>query len=216
MWPGRAIEGVRIKICGLTREEEARAAVDLGVDALGFNFYSQSRRALSWPQAAEWIDRLPRAPEVCRVAVVVQPSSETLQEMVRSGVFDLVQFHGGERAEFCAQCPIPYLRAAAASDADWPRFAQAGWLVDAVAAPGEFGGTGKLADWEAAAQLVRQNPGHPIFLAGGLNPHNVRRAVEAVRPWGVDVAGGVESAPGRKDAGLMKALVQAVRAEGRA
>ena len=208
-WPPRPGDSVRIKICGFTREDEARTAIDLGVDALGFNFFPKSKRALPWPQAGEWISRLPAG--ACRVALLVQPSPEEVREVAESGIFDLLQFHGGESPELCEISSRPWIRAASAEDAQWPRYAAGTWLVDALAAPGEFGGTGRLANWEAAAALVQRHPQQPIFLAGGLHPENVAEAIERVRPLGVDIAGGVESAPGRKDAALMQALVAAVR-----
>lgn len=213
-WPPRPPGTVRVKVCGLTREDEARAAVDLGVDALGFNFFPGSRRALRWPEAGEWIARLPGpGPErgACRVAVLVQPSLAEVQALAGSGIFDLLQFHGGEPPEFCDRSPLPYIRAATAEDSQWPLFAEATWLVDAAAARGEYGGTGRLANWGAAARLVQDHCGQPVLLAGGLHPDNVVQAVEQVRPFGVDVAGGVESAPGRKDVARMRALVTAVR-----
>jgi phosphoribosylanthranilate isomerase len=200
---------VRIKVCGFTQEDEARAAIDLGVDALGFNFFPGSRRALSWPQAGEWISRLPAG--ACRVALLVQPSPEEVLSFAQAGIFDLLQFHGGEPPSLCEVSSLPWIRAAPAGDAQWSLYASGCWLVDASAAKGEYGGTGRLADWEAAASLVRHHPGQAIFLAGGLHPGNVGEAVARVRPSGVDVAGGVESAPGRKDVEQMRALVAAVR-----
>lgn len=199
---------VLVKFCGFMDAESARIALDLGVDALGFNFYAGSRRALPWPAAGEWIDRLPRTAR--RVAVLVRPSNEIVHEMAASGIFDVLQFHGGESPAFCRLSPLPYIRAGTAGDECWADFSEATWLVDA-AAPGEYGGTGRLADWAGAASLVQTHPEQKIFLAGGLHPENVAEALRRVRPYGVDVAGGVESAPGRKDATLMEAFLREVR-----
>ncbi|MEX1044645.1 MAG: phosphoribosylanthranilate isomerase [Chthoniobacterales bacterium] len=209
-WLGGGRTGV--KVCGLTREEDALAAVDAGVDALGFNFYARSKRAVRLEDIAPWVARLPA--EVGRVAVLVQPDEPLLRVLRDSGLFHALQFHGGEVTDFCARwggdfyikaCPLPDEAAAAAAAADPAPCV----LLDAHA-PGVFGGTGRVIDWSLAAGVVRA-AGRPVVLSGGLNPENVAAAVEAVRPVAVDTASGVESAPGIKDADKMRALVAAVR-----
>lgn len=210
-WLGGGRTG--IKFCGLTREEDALAAIEAGADALGFNFYAKSKRHVHLGDVAEWIARLPA--DVARVAVVVQPDEALLRTLQTPGLFHAFQFHGGESPDFCARwggdfyvkaCPVSGdASAQAASDDPAPCL-----LLDAHA-PGEFGGTGRIIDWTLAARVVRESS-RPVVLSGGLHADNVRGAIEAVRPVAVDTASGVESAPGIKDAVKMKAFVAAVRA----
>jgi phosphoribosylanthranilate isomerase len=210
-WLGGGHTGV--KICGVTREEDALAAVDAGVDALGFNFYDKSKRVVRLAEVAAWIGGLPE--DVGRVAVVVQPDENLLRALRDSGLFHAVQFHGGENDGFCTRWggdfyvkarPLSDEPSAVAADAD----AAPCLLLDAHA-PGEFGGTGRTIDWSLAAGVVRATD-RPVVLSGGLHADNVAAAVAAVRPAAVDTASGVESAPGIKDADKMKAFVAAVRA----
>jgi phosphoribosylanthranilate isomerase len=210
-WLGGGRTGV--KVCGVTREEDALAAVDAGVDALGFNFYDKSKRAVRLDDVAAWMDRLPE--DVGRVAVVVQPDEDLLRALSASGLFHALQFHGGEPADFCARwggdfyvkaCPVSdHASSTEASLDPGPCL-----LLDAHA-PGVFGGTGRIIDWSLAAAVVRSAQ-RPVILSGGLHPGNAATAVAAVRPAAVDTASGVESAPGIKDAEKMRALVEAVRA----
>jgi len=209
-WLGGGRTGV--KVCGVTREEDALAAVEAGVDALGFNFYDKSKRAVRLGEVAAWIGRLPE--DVGRVAVVVQPDEDLLRALSASGLFHALQFHGGEGDDFCARWGGDfYVKACPLSDEASVAVATAHpapcLLLDAHA-PGVFGGTGRTIDWSLAAGVVRA-VGRPVVLSGGLHPDNVAAAVAAVRPSAVDTASGVESAPGIKDAGRMKALVAAVR-----
>lgn len=210
-WLGGGRPGV--KVCGLTREEDAIAAVEAGVDALGFNFYPGSKRAVRLADAAGWIAALPA--EVGRVAVLVQPGEELLRALRDTGLFDAFQFHGGEAPGFCAAWggefyvkarPLDGEPAAEAALAD-----PAPCLLLDAHAPGVFGGTGRTVDWELAARVVTA-AGRPVVLSGGLHPDNVGEAIRRVRPAAVDTASGVESAPGRKDPARMRALVEAVRA----
>jgi phosphoribosylanthranilate isomerase len=200
-----------IKVCGVTREEDALAAIEAGVDALGFNFYFGSKRCLRLVEAAPWIAGLPD--EIGRVAVVVQADETLLQELQSSGLFHAFQFHGGEAPEICARwggdfyikaCPISDEDSAVAALAD-----PAPCLLLDAHAPGVFGGTGRVIDWSLAARMA-QKAQRPVVLSGGLNPENIAEAVFGVRPTAIDTASGVESAPGIKDAGKMRALVAAV------
>jgi phosphoribosylanthranilate isomerase len=204
-----------IKVCGVTREEDALAAIDAGVDALGFNFYSGSKRCLRLAEAAPWISRLPD--EIGRVAVVVQADEALLGDLQSSGLFHAFQFHGGEAPEICARwggefyikaCPISDEASAAAALTD-----PAPCLLLDAHAPGVFGGTGRVIDWTLASRVAQQAQ-RPVVLSGGLNPQNAADAVLHVRPTAIDTASGVESAPGRKDAEKMRALVAAVSAQG--
>lgn len=209
-WLGGGRTGV--KVCGFTREEDVWAAVHAGVDALGFNFYPQSRRAVQLEEVAVWVARLPE--DVGRVAVVVQPDEILLRALRESGLFHALQFHGGEDPATCAQWGGNfYVKARAVSDensAEEARQDPAPCLLLDAHAPGVFGGTGRVIDWSLAARVVRQ-AGRPVVLSGGLQPDNVGEAVAAVRPVAVDTASGVESAPGLKDAAKMQAFVASVR-----
>ncbi|MGB8930691.1 MAG: phosphoribosylanthranilate isomerase [Anaeromyxobacteraceae bacterium] len=187
---------VRVKICGITRLEDALAAARAGADALGFNFWPKSKRYVDPRVAGEIISLLP--PFVAAVGVFVDPTrDEALRAAELSGVHWL-QLHGDESPEFCAALPLPVIKAIrvhhrASLDA-LDEFDVAGFLLDADTAG--YGGSGKTFDWTLAAEGARRAP---IVLAGGLRPENVADAVRQVRPWAVDVASGVERAPGVKD-----------------
>ena len=211
----RWLEGGRpgIKVCGVTREKDALAAIGAGVDALGFNFYSGSKRCVCWAEVAPWIGELPA--HIGRVAVVVQAGDDLLRELRESGLFHAIQFHGGEAPETCARrggdfyvksCPISDEASAAAALCD-----PAPCLLLDAHAPGTFGGTGRVIDWSLAARVTQQAR-RPVVLSGGLHPENAAAAIAQVRPAAIDVASGVESAPGIKDLAKMTALVEAVRA----
>lgn len=212
-WLGGGRTGV--KVCGLTREEDALAAIAAGVDALGFNFYPGSRRAVSLAAVAPWVTRLPE--DTGRVAVVVQPEEDLLRALADSGLFHALQFHGGEDPEFChrwggsfyvkARSVPDEASVAAALDDPAPCL-----LLDAHA-PGVYGGTGRVIDWSLAARTVRA-AGRPVVLSGGLRPDNVAEAITAVGPVAVDTASGVETAPGVKNGSLLRAFCDAVRGSG--
>jgi phosphoribosylanthranilate isomerase len=206
---------VRIKFCGFTRAADAEEAIALGVEALGFNFYSKSKRGLAWPEAEKWIGLL--SPGPLRVAVMVNPEPALLREICASGIFDLVQFHGDETPEFCSQSELPWMKAVPCPlsvDLEPAHFATRSWLLDAAAPGGQYGGTGQKADWAAAEEFVKLHPDFTIWLAGGLTPENARQAVARVHPSGLDVAGGIESAAGIKCPVKMRQFVEAVRSAG--
>jgi phosphoribosylanthranilate isomerase len=187
---------VRVKICGITRLEDALAAARAGADALGFNFWPKSKRYVDPRAAGEIIALLP--PFVATVGVFVDPTrEEALQAADLSGVHWL-QLHGDESPELCASMPLPVIKGIRvrhrASLDLLDQYDVAGFLLD-TDSPG-YGGSGATFDWTLAAEGARRAP---IVLAGGLNPENVADAVRQVRPWAVDVASGVESAPGVKD-----------------
>ena len=190
------MSGVRVKICGLTRLEDALEAVRLGADALGFNFWPKSPRHCSPESAAGIIRALP--PFVSTVGVFVNQSREEIEAAVECSGVGLIQLHGDEPPEFCGQLSRPVIKALRFSN---PRSLQqashyqvAAFLIDSLSSG--FGGSGKLFDWS----LLRGSAlGRPTILAGGLNAANVARAIEEVSPYAVDVASGVESAPGIKD-----------------
>ncbi len=200
----------RIKVCGITRREDALAAAEAGVDAIGLVFYPPSPRYVEPAQAAAIAACLP--PFVTTVGLLVNADSETIAEVVGQVGIDMIQFHGNECPDYCASHQRPWIRALRMKDdLDLSREAQRftaarGLLLDAYR-PGVPGGTGKTFDWARIPADMRSR----LVLAGGLNPDNVGQAVAQVRPWAVDVSGGVESAPGIKDKQLVARFVEAVR-----
>lgn len=201
---------VRSKICGITRLEDARAAVAAGADAIGFVFYPKSPRAVTIEQAQAIIASLP--PFVTTVGLFVDMPREQLQQLLVQVPLDLLQFHGDETPEQCEGFGRPYIKALRVkSGADVARqiaqYASAsGILLDTFIA-GVPGGTGETFDWS----LVPQGLQMPIILAGGLTPDNVQAAIKQVKPYAVDVSGGVEASKGIKDLSKVKAFIQAVR-----
>lgn len=208
---------MHIKICGLTNLPDVLAAVEAGADYLGFNFYPRSPRYVTPEACAALIDELARRDAaVTTVGIFVnEPASDVMMKLDYCGL-DLAQLHGDEALDQLTLLKgraFKALRDATAAAENLDALAAFGpgepaFLLDA-AAPGVYGGTGQVGDWPAAAALAQR---YPLFLAGGLNPGNVAEAIAAVRPWGVDVASGVESAPGRKDQAKITAFVQAARA----
>lgn len=217
---------MHIKICGLTNLDDARVALDAGADLLGFNFYPPSPRYVAPDSAARIIHTL-RAEFVFRaVGVFVNTPLDIVRQIQGQCNLDCIQLHGDESAEYvCALSASAFkaLRPHAAEEAKSlveaylpsprpssqrgegaPRF-----LVDASHAS-LYGGTGEIGDWSIAREIAAH---HPILLAGGLNPLNVADAIRAVRPWGVDVASGVERAPGVKDAERVRRFIENVKRE---
>ena len=201
---------MKIKICGITRIEDALAAVEAGADALGFMFYAASPRCITPAQAAPIIRTLP--PFVAKVGVFVDASEADIHSVIETCGIDTLQLHGQETPEFCRRFRQNVIKAFRIRDADSLRltadYSQQTWLLDSFV-PGKPGGTGATFNWEFAAQAVQG--GGRVILAGGLTPENVARAVQQVRPFGVDVSSGVESAPGLKDPKKIRAFVQAAR-----
>lgn len=208
-----------VKICGLTCREDAQVCADAGADAIGINLFPGSKRYHPLDRARAWLGEFAGGP--ARVALFVNAGLEDIGTAVDSGLFEAVQLHGDEAPEFCAAVKalgLPLIRALAlrttddlAQLADHPADA---FILDAWA-PGVFGGTGQLSDWALAAEAVRRFPSRIILLSGGLTPENVNAAVSGVRPAGVDVASGVESAPGIKDHGKIRAFVAAAKQQNR-
>lgn len=199
----------RIKICGLTRPEDAVAAVQAGADAVGLVFYPPSPRAVDIETAASVVAAVPAFVTV--TALFVNPTVDEVQKVLDSVRIDLLQFHGDEEDDFCRQFRHPYIKAIRvrqASDvvASCMRFPGAlAVLLDSYK-PGIPGGTGETFDWS----LVPQAQTKPIILAGGLTAENVAAAITQVRPFAVDVSGGVEAAKGIKDHGKITAFVDEV------
>ncbi|HEX7690226.1 MAG TPA: phosphoribosylanthranilate isomerase [Burkholderiaceae bacterium] len=199
----------RIKICGLTREQDVDAAVEAGADAVGFVLYERSPRHVDVARLAVLARRLP--PFVAPVCLFVNASPDLIDAAVAAVPQALLQFHGDEDPQQCEQPGRPYLRAVRMAPGvdllDYAsRFASAsGLLLDAFVEG--YGGGGKVFDW---SQIPRGVP-RPVVLSGGLNPANVIDGVMRVRPWAVDVSSGVESAKGVKDAALVRRFCEAVR-----
>jgi len=201
----------RIKICGITNIEDARAAVECGAHALGFVF-APSPRQIAPEAAREIVRALP--PFVAAVAVVMDEPIDELRAMLRTSSCHHVQLHGEEAPAYLGELGgwriIKAFRVGQAADlerlADYRR-ADA-FLLDSQVA-GKAGGTGVTFDWGLARAAA--GAGKPIILAGGLNPGNVKEALEAARPYAVDVSSGVEAGPGKKDHGLMREFIRAVR-----
>jgi len=197
----------RVKICGITRLEDALAAARAGADALGFVFYPPSPRNIEPEQAARIIAALP--PFVTTVALFVNADAETIAEVVSLARVDLLQFHGNECPDYCARQGRPWIKAIRMKEgvdleAEAERYSAASALLLDAYRPGVPGGTGEAFDWERIPVPLRER----IVLAGGLTPENVAEAVRQVRPWAVDVSGGVEAAPGIKDAGKIERFIR--------
>jgi phosphoribosylanthranilate isomerase len=201
----------RIKVCGITRQDDARAAVGSGADAIGLVFYSKSPRAVSVEQAAAIVAVV--QPFVSVVALFVDASASTIEHTLSAVPIDVIQFHGDESSAFCEQFHRPWIKAlrmkpgldVAGSCA--PLLKARGILLDSWQ-EGVPGGTGKSFDWHLAPERLPL----PVVVAGGLHAGNVGEAIRILRPAAVDVSGGVESAPGLKDAHKIGQFIAAVRA----
>jgi phosphoribosylanthranilate isomerase len=200
---------VRVKVCGLTRPEDARAAADSGVDAVGMIFYPPSPRGVDIARAERVAQAVPAF--VTRVGVFVDASEETVSEVLARVPLDLLQFHGSESPRRCASAPRPYIKSIAMREgvdleAELERYATAQALLLDTHSEHLRGGTGRSFDWS----LTRRRGNGAIILAGGLDAANVAAAIEAVRPHAVDVNGGVESSPGIKDPRKIELFVSEV------
>ena len=201
---------LKIKICGITNPADALAAAAAGADALGFMFYEPSPRWVPPETAARITRQLP--PFIARVGVFVDASEDFIRRAIAECGLDALQFHGSEPPEFCRRFHRAAIKAIRVRDLDslavLPSYDTSAWLLDSYV-PGQSGGTGRRFNWELAGEAKKL--GCPILLAGGLAPENIAEAVRAVRPYGVDVSSGVESAPGRKDPAKLRAFIQAAR-----
>ena len=200
----------RIKICGITREQDLHAVASSGADALGLVFYEKSARHVSVRQAADLVRAVP--PFVTVVGLFVNPTVEYMHEVLAKVALDVLQFHGEESPEFCRQFSKPYLKAIRVKQGVdllqcASRYASAqGLLLDAYV-EGTQGGTGESFDW---ALIPRDLP-LPVILSGGLHAGNVAAAIRQVRPYAVDVSSGVEAAKGIKDAAKVAAFINEVK-----
>ena len=200
---------VRSKICGITRIEDALIAAEAGADAIGLVFYAKSPRAVSIQQARDIVAALPAF--VTTVGLFVNASREELSGVLAGVALDLLQFHGDESSAECESYQRPYIKALRVKPGDdiaqlaAPYAKARGILLDTYV-PGIPGGTGAAFDWS----LVPRDLLQPVILAGGLSAANVQAAIEQVRPYAVDVSGGVEADKGIKDAAKIRAFMQAI------
>ena len=200
----------KIKICGIKTVTDALAAMDAGTDLIGFNFYPKSPRYIDVGRCRDIMSVMRKYGYIKYVGVFVNASVAEIYATMETCGLSLAQLHGDETHEILNALDGKAFKAFRGIPADLNGFARnsaPALLVDA-SVKGAYGGTGVTADWNGAAELAKN---HPLLLAGGLTPENVADAVSQVRPWGVDVASGVESAPGVKDAGKMSEFVKAVK-----
>jgi phosphoribosylanthranilate isomerase len=206
---GAAAVRTRVKICGITRPGDGVDAAKAGADAIGLVFYPKSPRYLSTERAVEIRDALP--PFVQTVALFVNADAAQIAQVLGRVHPGMLQFHGDETPEFCAQFGVPYVKACRIRPGvDVKQYLQrysraAAWLVDSFVP--EYGGVGESFDWS----LIPGGLARPLIVSGGLDQKNVSQAIRTVHPWGVDVSSGVESAKGIKDAAKMAAFVAEVR-----
>ncbi len=199
----------RVKICGITRVEDALSAIEQGADAIGLVFYEQSPRNVSIQQAKEIVKQVPAFVSI--VGLFVNAKTEFIQQVISEAGLDLLQFHGDETPEECAFYSIPYIKAIRVkNDTNLVQYAKEfsaakGLLLDTYA-EGIAGGTGQVFDWSLIPPTLEK----PVILAGGLNAENVAEAIKQVKPYAVDISGGVESAKGIKDAAKIAAFMQQV------
>jgi phosphoribosylanthranilate isomerase len=200
----------RIKICGITREQDLHAVASCGADAIGLVFYAKSPRHVSLQQAVRLVSQVP--PFVSVVGLFVNPTVDEVREVLANVALDVLQFHGDESSVFCAQFGKPYLKAIRVkAGVDLvecaAEFSSAqGLLLDAFV-EGTQGGTGESFDWA----LIPQKLALPVILSGGLHAGNVAAAIKQVRPYAVDVSSGVEVAKGIKNAAKIAAFIQEVK-----
>ena len=199
----------RVKFCGLRHKDDIADAVALGVDALGFVFYEPSSRYVAPEDAATLTRAVPAF--LTRVGLFVNENAETVKRIFEIARLNLIQYHGEESPEFCDSVGLPYIKAfRVQQDMDirgaMDRYPNAsGFLLDAYVR-GQPGGTGERFDWGLIPRSYA-----PIILAGGLTPDNAKDAIEQVAPWALDVSGGIESKPGRKDPDKMARFMDACR-----
>jgi phosphoribosylanthranilate isomerase len=205
---------VSLKICGVTTRDDAHRLVALGVEALGVNFWPKSKRYVT-PDDAAWLKELEG--KILRVGVFVNEPPELPLRLVREGYLDVVQLHGDETPEDAAafrEAEIPFIKAIGVkTSADLDRateFGAAAILLDAHA-PGIYGGTGEVFDWDVASDFRRRHPQLPVVLAGGIVPGNAGLAAMSVRPAALDIASGAELSPGVKDFEKVAAFLTALQ-----
>lgn len=204
---------IKVKVCGITNGEDALAAVESGADALGFVFYEKSPRYVVPAIAGQIIAELP--PLVVSVGVFVNEGLATVRSIMDTCHLGMAQLHGDENASYCHELSRPVIKALRLKNREsllalaeyQGRGSVRGFVLDTFSELA-YGGTGQVIDWTLAAEVAKSTP---ILLAGGLTADNVTEAIRVVRPYGVDVSSGVESAPGKKDRAKLRAFLEAVR-----
>jgi len=197
----------RTKICGITRLEDAKASVRAGCDALGFVFYKESPRYIALDAFKVIARELP--PFVTKVGLFVNADPAEIEEAIRSGLVNVLQFHGDETPDFCRQFKFPYIKAVAVSSSvDLLQYAKDFYDAEALLLDASHehlkGGTGQTFDWN----LIPHSLSKPIVLAGGLNVDNVKEAINQVKPYAVDISGGVEDSKGIKNSLKIQAFIK--------
>lgn len=207
----------RVKICGINTEEQAHRIADLGADAIGLNFWPKSKRYVSSESAKPWAPNLRQ--RVVVVGVFVNPTDEELRSVMEYGLVDMLQLHGDETPERVGEVRklgLLVIKAIQVKDAEAMRqigsFEADAILLDSYN-PVHYGGEGKTFPWELAAMAREEFPARPLILAGGLTPDNVAAAVQGTRAHAVDVASGVEQAPGIKDLAKVEAFIRAAKSD---
>lgn len=207
-------ETTSLKICGITLAKEAHRLVEMGVDAIGINFWPKSKRYLSPDTARQFLPEL--AGKIVRVGVFVNEDPALPRQLIEQGVIDLAQFHGDETPEYCyynfGSQNIPFIKAFGVHDASSLNhiecFQATSVLLD-TPAPDVYGGTGEKFDWTHARDFINSHPNIPVLLAGGITPDNAADAIAMVHPAALDVASGAEISPGIKDFNKVRALLDA-------
>jgi phosphoribosylanthranilate isomerase len=203
---------MKIKICGITTKEDAMNCVEMGVDALGFNFFAGSSRYLSPTKAQEICQVLP--PFVSIVGVFVNSNVQEINDISAHCNLDYVQLHGDETPEFCSKLNLKIIKALRVqNETDLHCMESYQGLVTSLLLDAKcesaYGGTGKIFDWAIA--LRAKQSGLPVILSGGLNRENIEAAIKFVNPYGVDICSGVEKSPGIKDFNKLERLVSLIR-----
>jgi len=197
----------RTKICGITRLEDAKASIKAGCDALGFVFYKESPRYITFDAFKVIAKALP--PFVTKVGLFVNAEPADIQKVIQSGLIDLIQFHGEETPQFCRQFEFPYIKAVGVSlSVNLLQYEKDFYDADALLLDATHehlkGGTGQTFDWN----LIPNSLSKPIVLAGGLTADNVKEAIREVKPYAVDVSGGVEESKGIKNSLKIQAFIK--------
>ena len=199
----------KIKVCGVTSVEDAKLVCSSGVDAIGLNFYSESKRGLTVSEGSAIEVSLP--PFVSKVGVFVNPNQSLVNKALETISFDFLQFHGSESVSFCESFSLPYIKAIPAQNSqqilrDLADYSSASAILLDTKVGARFGGTGEAFDWKIVPETKL-----PLIVAGGLNPQNVFEAVSLMRPFAVDVSSGVEKESIQKDFQKMREFVEQVR-----
>jgi phosphoribosylanthranilate isomerase len=201
------MSSIVVKICGITNLEDAQAAAQAGANALGFIFYDRSKRGVTPEQATAIIRAAPAS--IVKVGVFVDAAEEFVQHTLRECGLDLLQFHGNETPEYCAQFGVMTMKAFRVKGPECivrcAEYATDAFLLDTYS-DHQLGGTGECFNWDLVEDAKKL--GRPVFLAGGLTPENVGEAIRQARPYGVDVASGVEISPGRKDHAKVRSFIE--------